>query len=142
MYNVLLDGNFVFAALKYKIDIEDRIKALLQENEIKLFALRSAYDELNKAGEKTRSSMQYMKSVCQLLDDSACARSNPADQMIAFLGSFLSYYVEFNDLIGNSILILSFCQSILFVLVFNAMKKRIAVLQIVDIISLLHKTKI
>ena len=56
-YNIILDGNFIFAALKVKIDILERLRRLLQDNDIRLFVLKSVVDELKKVGDAAKSSL-------------------------------------------------------------------------------------
>jgi U3 small nucleolar RNA-associated protein 23 len=47
-YKVILDGNFLAAAMRYKVPLFDRIGKILQTNEFTLFVTRSALVELDK----------------------------------------------------------------------------------------------
>ena len=49
LIQIILDGNFIFGAIKFHVDIEERLRKLLQ-NEIKLFILRSSIQELEGLG--------------------------------------------------------------------------------------------
>lgn len=46
-YKVILDGNFLAAAMRYKVPLFDRIGKILQTNEFTLFVTRSALVELD-----------------------------------------------------------------------------------------------
>jgi len=70
-YHVLLDGNFIFGALKYKVDIRARLSKLLQENDdkIHLYVLRSSLDEFGTVGITAQPSLKYAKSQCEIIED-------------------------------------------------------------------------
>jgi rRNA-processing protein FCF1 len=88
-YHVLLDGNFIFAALKYKLPILDRLRSMVQDEEFRVYALQSAYDELVKAGKSCRESAEFLKDNCIILDDSSFAGENAGEKLLAFLGTLL-----------------------------------------------------
>ena len=86
-YHVLLDGNFIFSALKNKIDIGDRLTKLLQGEDYTLYVLRSALDELRELGAKGETAVNYCTSRCTLLDDSAVRGETPFEKTVAYIGS-------------------------------------------------------
>ena len=88
-YNIILDGNFIFSALKLKIDIIDRLQKLLQTSSVKLFVLRSVLDELKSVGEKTKSAHAFAEQFCTVLSDEGIQGETPSSRLIAFLGQFL-----------------------------------------------------
>ena len=56
----LLDGNFIFHAIKFKVDIRLRVEKLLQEPGVKLYVLRSVIAELEAVGSNAASSLQIL----------------------------------------------------------------------------------
>ena len=68
-FKVLLDGNFIFAAMKYKVDIMARLISLLQEERVEIFVLRSSLLELNGLGEKGSAALQFGLKRCTILED-------------------------------------------------------------------------
>ena len=68
-FKVLLDGNFIFAAFKYKVDIIARLATLLQQDKVEVFVLRSAVQELNGVGEKAADAYQFAVKMCSVLED-------------------------------------------------------------------------
>lgn len=69
-YHVIVDGNFIFAALKHKFDVKHRLEALLQDD-VQLFILQSSLDELLSVGEKAAAAVAYARSCCELIRDSS-----------------------------------------------------------------------
>lgn len=85
---VVLDGNFIFTALKYKLDIRHRVETLLQESNIKLFILKSVLDELRNVGDKASSALAWAQECCEILDDSRLSdTSTPLDRLKSVLGT-------------------------------------------------------
>jgi U3 small nucleolar RNA-associated protein 23 len=70
-FDVILDANFIYHAIKYKIDIFDRMKALLQNSDVRFYVTSSSIDELNLIGSKGAEALQFANSMCELIDDSA-----------------------------------------------------------------------
>lgn len=93
-----MDGNFIFTALKYKLDIRHRIESLLQENNIKLFILKSLLDELRSVGEKTSATLAWAQECCEIIDDS-CMKENstPLDRLKEILGMIVSFSCAYYD---------------------------------------------
>jgi rRNA-processing protein FCF1 len=91
-YHVLLDGNFIFAALKFKLPIIDRLKAMLQGCDFRLYALQSAYDELVKAGKSCLESAEFLQENCIKLDDKTVPGANAGEKLLAFLGKYVSKF--------------------------------------------------
>ena len=67
-YNVLLDGNFIFAALKFKVDIIARLDALLQCNQYNLFITKASLCELLEIGAKGAVSLAFARKHCREID--------------------------------------------------------------------------
>jgi U3 small nucleolar RNA-associated protein 23 len=95
-YNLILDGNFIFAALKNKIDIKERVQRVLQGEEVRYYVLKSVLDELRSVGEKAADALQFAQS-CIQLDDSRINGVTPTDKTIGFLSKFTSYSSSFNN---------------------------------------------
>lgn len=85
-YCIILDGNFIFAALKHKIDILDRMQRLLQGAEVKLFVTRSSLNELSKIGESGTASLSYANEFCTILEDGSMSGITSADKLLRLLG--------------------------------------------------------
>lgn len=86
-YNVILDGNFIFTALKSKIDIVDRVKRLLHEYdaELHLFVLKSVLTELKQLGDRGAESIAFIHRCCREIDDSNIEGNTVADRTVRFL---------------------------------------------------------
>jgi U3 small nucleolar RNA-associated protein 23 len=72
-YNFILDGNFIYEATKYKMDILHRLTQQLQvkTGEINLFITSSSLAELASVkGENAVNATNYAKAFCEVLDDS------------------------------------------------------------------------
>jgi rRNA-processing protein FCF1 len=89
-YNVLLDGNFIYAALKNKINIPDRLASMLQGEQFTLYVLKSSIDELRQIGAKGETALDFGLQKCTTLDDSDITGSTPFDKMIGYLGMHIS----------------------------------------------------
>jgi len=86
LLQVVLDGNFIFAALKYKLDIRDRISKLLQNEEVRLFILQSSLTEMELVGEKAASSIEFAKLFCDIIADKNFQGTTAAEKALQFLG--------------------------------------------------------
>ena len=85
-YNVVLDGNFVYAALKVKLDIKERVEKLLQGETVRLYVLKSVLAELNAVGPKAAEAFKFAKKFCTLIDDDGFgAVETPAERLVAWL---------------------------------------------------------
>lgn len=80
-----MDGNFIFAGLKYKLDIRERIQKLLQNEETKLYILKSSMAELQSMGEKASDCMEFAKSYCEVLNDEGTFGETIVDKICSFL---------------------------------------------------------
>jgi rRNA-processing protein FCF1 len=81
-----LDGNFIFAALKVKLDIQERLDKLLQGETVRIHVLKSVLTELAAAGPKTSTSLEFAKSFCNVIDDSMFPGDTPCEKLKAMLG--------------------------------------------------------
>lgn len=89
----MLDGNFIFTALKYKLDIKHRIESLLQESNVKFFILKSVLDEMRLVGDVASSALAWAQECCESLDDSKLNEvSTPLDRLKNFLGEISSVF--------------------------------------------------
>lgn len=98
---MILDGNFIFKALKHRIDIRNRIETLLQGSSIKLYVLQSIVKELQTVGQKAHDAIQFVTLFCETIDDSKLAGSNPNEKLVHLLGSLmwiLDLFIRFNPL--------------------------------------------
>ena len=77
-YHVILDGNFIHAALKYKLDIFARLSALLQidVNKLKVYVSRSSIKELLEAGPVASQAYEFATSRCEILDYDSINKTN------------------------------------------------------------------
>ena len=98
---MILDGNFIFTALKFKIDIIERIKRLLHEydSEVHLFVLKSVVSELKQIGTKGVESLEFIKKFCKELDDRGANTENPSERLIHFLSIYAYPILEIIDIL-------------------------------------------
>jgi U3 small nucleolar RNA-associated protein 23 len=82
-YHIVLDGNFIFAGLKYKVDLKERLKSLLQGADTKLYVLKSVLDELRQVGSKAKGAYDFAASFCEILDDAVFRGENVNDRILA-----------------------------------------------------------
>ena len=83
---IILDGNFIFKALKLKIDLRNRLETLLQGSAIKLYVLRSVVKEMEQIGNKAQSAIQFANSLCEIIEDEKIVGLTPIDKIINLLG--------------------------------------------------------
>lgn len=94
-----MDGNFIFTAIKLKIDIRDRLEKLLQGGAVKLYVLKSVIGELDLVGQKAISAKEFAASLCEVIDDEKIVGETPSDRLTKFLGlifSLICSFVHFN----------------------------------------------
>mmetsp|Transcript_26347 Transcript_26347/g.43972 ORF Transcript_26347/g.43972 Transcript_26347/m.43972 type:complete len:306 (-) Transcript_26347:1688-2605(-) len=85
-YHVLLDGNFIFTAIKLKIDLRDRLEKLLQGVSVKIYILQSALQELELVGEKALKAKEFAKKFCEIIDDiNLVTGENASERLVAFI---------------------------------------------------------
>lgn len=92
-----MDGNFIFTAFKYKLDIVHRLQSLLQESSIQTYVLRSVIDELKAVGQKAESSLQWAMACCTVIDDSDITNRNPAERIVELLGEFTRLFYKIRN---------------------------------------------
>ena len=102
-----MDGNFIFIAIKLKIDIRDRLTKLLQGGEIKLYVLKSILKEFELVGKpmnikimnlnfnkivycilgsKAINAKEFAEKFCEILDDSKISGETSSERLTSFLG--------------------------------------------------------
>lgn len=86
-YNVILDGNFIHQALKYKLDIHERLTKLFQDAVVKLFIQQSVLNELQNIGSVVRDSIVWSNKFCQLIDDTKYDGDTPAKKLVGYIGT-------------------------------------------------------
>mmetsp|Transcript_15800 Transcript_15800/g.18014 ORF Transcript_15800/g.18014 Transcript_15800/m.18014 type:complete len:258 (+) Transcript_15800:166-939(+) len=104
-YKVLLDGNFLAAAIQYKVPIYDRIGKLLQTNQFTLYINRSSLIELEKLPKENEvftQARQYGLDECEIIEDSASGNnenSSPGEdiQNLVQNGNEDGYFVATQD---------------------------------------------
>lgn len=84
-----MDGNFIFTAIKYKLDVRDRIEKLLQCKEAKLFVLKSVLKELELVGASAKSARDYANNFCELIDDDHIMGDIPSERLTKFIGEII-----------------------------------------------------
>jgi len=92
---VILDGNFIFTAIKYKIDLRNRIETLLQGSSINFFVLKSVLKEMETIGAKGKQSLEFAKNFCEMIDDDRVVGDNPAEKLMKLLGNLLFLIHEY-----------------------------------------------
>ena len=101
---VILDGNFIHQALKYKLDIKERLGKLLQEEEVKIFIQKSVIDELKAVGAKTKVSLEFAEKFCAIVDDKNIPGETPSDRLVHMLGNNINCnYMNSNNINSNNI---------------------------------------
>lgn len=85
-YNVILDGNFIFTAIKLKIDLRERLAKLLQCAEVHLFIMKSLLQELEQVGPKAKSARDFAVQFCELIEDKKYSGDSTSDRLAKFLG--------------------------------------------------------
>jgi U3 small nucleolar RNA-associated protein 23 len=88
-YNVILDSNFIYAALKFKLDIRERLNKMLQipgGDSASFFITKSAIEELESLGSKGTESLEFAQTYCTVIDDKEFANEELAhEKLVAFL---------------------------------------------------------
>lgn len=87
---VILDGNFIFAAIKYKIDVRDRLEKLLQGAKVKLYVMRSALKELAAVGTKAQSALDFASTYCETIEDDSFGGDVSSDRLTRLVGGCFS----------------------------------------------------
>lgn len=83
-----MDGNFIFNAIKFKLDIRDRLEKLLQGGAVKLYVLTSVLKELELVGTKAKSAKDFATVYCELIDDDSVKGDAPSERMSNFICKF------------------------------------------------------
>lgn len=91
-YHAILDGNFIYYALKFKVDIQDRLRVQLQVTGgemVRLFITKSSLAELKAVPEgKAANAIAFATRFCEVLDDDDCGTekdSTAAARLTEFL---------------------------------------------------------
>ena len=95
-YFIVLDGTFLFEAMKYKIDVLDRVKNSLQGEEIRLCVTESVLAELRKVGPKAKAALEYAEKCCEVVDDSKFLEfgESTSDKISAMIKSLQEEWVK------------------------------------------------
>ena len=74
-YHVILDGNFLAAAIRQKVPLYDRISKTLQKTEFTFYVTRSALDELaSLPGKLFQEARQFGLDECEIIERDAIPR--------------------------------------------------------------------
>ncbi len=87
---MILDGNFIFAAVKFKIDIRDRLQKLFQGNEVKLYVLQSIIQELEQVGVKAQHALEFAKACCEVINDEKVVGETAGERLVKLIGDATS----------------------------------------------------
>jgi hypothetical protein len=71
--------------LKNKVDLKERLRKLLQGEEIHLYVTRSSVNELTAVGEKATSALEYARTCCSIIEDGNILGETPAEKLTEFL---------------------------------------------------------
>lgn len=85
IYAIILDGNFIYQALRNKIDIEERLARLLQDATLKPYIQRSVLNELKLVGESAMITLQWAQKYCDIIEDVILPGETPSDKLVLFL---------------------------------------------------------
>ncbi len=85
-YHIILDGNFIFTAIKFKIDIRDRLQKLLQGSEIKIYVLLSVLAELEAIGSKGQSALEFARTCCEVINDDKIVGTTAGERLVKLIG--------------------------------------------------------
>jgi rRNA-processing protein FCF1 len=86
-YDIILDGNFIYAALNHHTDIRDRLYSLLQETKVRLHVTRSVINELTELGPKSSSSLEFATKFCSIIEDKSSKQMDTTAQyLLDYLG--------------------------------------------------------
>jgi rRNA-processing protein FCF1 len=80
-YHVILDANFIYYSMKYKVDIMHRLEQQLQikSGELVLYVTQSALQELQGVpGEHKAKSIEFARRMCTVLDDAHASNAPTA----------------------------------------------------------------
>lgn len=84
-FKIILDGNFIFAAIKYKLDIRDRLEKLLQSGKVSFHVLQSVITEMKKVGKSAENAINFANSYCEIINDDKVAGESPNEKLQNFL---------------------------------------------------------
>mmetsp|Transcript_6789 Transcript_6789/g.10214 ORF Transcript_6789/g.10214 Transcript_6789/m.10214 type:complete len:197 (+) Transcript_6789:96-686(+) len=84
-YHIILDGNFIYAAVKFKVDIEERIRKVLQGESVTLYVTKSTLNELSSLGTKTKLALEFAQRHCIELNDMSFPGEVASEKLVAFL---------------------------------------------------------
>lgn len=105
---MILDGNFIFSAIKNKMDLKGRMEKLLQTIAINLFVLRSSLNELKSVGKNATQALEFAERYCEVIEDESIT-GNPTEKLLQLIGT--SYYLVryIMEKFKNSVLLLFLC---------------------------------
>lgn len=75
-------------ALKFNIDLQERLKRTLQGETLVFYVTESSLEELRTLGEKGLKALQYAEMFCTTIDDRPYDGVEPNDKIVTFLGDF------------------------------------------------------
>ena len=69
--------------MKCKLGIRERLKRLLQDEEIRLFILKSSLTELSNMAEKGKLAFEFAKEFCEVINDNNAVGDSIHDKIIS-----------------------------------------------------------
>jgi rRNA-processing protein FCF1 len=77
--------------MKNKVDLVNRLKKLLQDEDVIVHITRSSLNELTSVGEKTREAVRFANEFCRIIEDGNCHGETAADKLTEFLRKFIGH---------------------------------------------------
>ena len=87
-----MDGNFIFAGTKLKVDIVDRFHKLLLGAQIRVYIQRSALKELGDVGEKATAALDFARLKCDVIEDMHFDGDAPSDKLTNMLSKYFDFF--------------------------------------------------
>lgn len=80
--------------MKNKVDLVNRLKKLLQEEDVVVHITRSSLNELISVGEKTSDAVRFANEFCRILEDGNSVGETAADKLIDFLRKCIHHLIS------------------------------------------------
>lgn len=70
--------------MKFKLDILERLRKLLQGEQVILYVTRSSINELISVGEKAKFAVEYART-CSIIEDDSLSGETAGEKLIGYL---------------------------------------------------------
>lgn len=84
---IILDGNFIYMALKFNVDLIERLRKTLQGETLHFYVTESSLDELRSLGGKGTRALEFAQAHCTLLEDAHLYGEEANDKLVTLLGT-------------------------------------------------------